>query len=164
MCAPALAIGQSIGRLGCQISGDGDWGLPSTLPWAMAYPNAIVGWNSQTVLTLDEHGQLVSAFFPGVRVHPTPVYETILYLGLFVLLWSLRKRGFAEGRLFFLYLILAGVIRFAVEFLRINRRVFVGLSEAQLIAIGMIIFGSVAWYLVGDRKRDVMPTKEALRA
>ena len=64
MCAPALAIGQALGRIGCQLSGDGDWGLPSTLPWAMSYPNAIVGWKSQTVLKLDEHYQLVSGFYP----------------------------------------------------------------------------------------------------
>ena len=61
MCGPALAIGQAIGRMGCQLAGDGDWGLPSNVPWAMAYPHAIVGWNPQTVLKLDDHYQLVSA-------------------------------------------------------------------------------------------------------
>jgi phosphatidylglycerol:prolipoprotein diacylglycerol transferase len=163
MCGPALAIGQAIGRLGCQLSGDGDWGLPSKLPWAMAYPRAIVGWNSETVLKLDAHGQLVSGFFPGVRVHPAPIYETLLYTGIFVILWRLRGRGFADGRLFFLYLILAGTARFMVEFVRINPRVFIGLSEAQLIAIGMIIFGSVAWFLVGD-KHETLAAKQAMGA
>jgi len=163
MCAPALAIGQAIGRLGCQLSGDGDWGLPSKLPWAMAYPHAIVGWNSQTVLKLDGHGQLVSGFFPGVRVHPAPIYETLLYTVIFVVLWRLRGRGLADGRLFFLYLILAGAARFMVEFVRINPRVFIGLSEAQLIAIIMIILGSVAWLLVGD-KRGTVAAKQAMHA
>ena len=163
MCAPALAIGQAIGRLGCQLSGDGDWGLPSKLPWAMAFPRAIVGWNSQTVLKLDAHGQLVSGFFPGVRVHPAPVYETLLYTGVFVILWRLRGKGFADGRLFFLYLILAGAARFIVEFVRINPRVFIGLSEAQVIAIAMIIFGSVAWFLMGARQESVA-AKQAIRA
>jgi phosphatidylglycerol---prolipoprotein diacylglyceryl transferase len=163
MCGPALAIGQAIGRLGCQLSGDGDWGLPSKLPWAMAYPRAIVGWNSQTVLKLDAHGQLVSGFFPGVRVHPAPIYETLLYTGVFVILWRLRGRGFADGQLFFLYLILAGTARFMVEFVRINPRVFIGLSEAQLIAIGMIIFGSVAWFLVGA-KHESVAAKQAIHA
>ena len=162
MCAPALAIGQAIGRLGCQLAGDGDWGLPSKLPWAMAYPRAIVGWNPQTVLTLDAHGQLVSGFFPGVRVHPAPVYETILYTVVFIVLWRLRGR-FADGRLFFLYFMLAGAARFLVEFVRINPRIFIGLTEAQLIGLGMIIFGSVAWYLTGD-KRETVQAKEALRA
>ena len=163
MCAPALAIGQAIGRLGCQLSGDGDWGLPSKLPWAMAYPRAIVGWNSQTVLKLDAHGQLVSGFFPGVRVHPAPIYETLLYTGIFVILWRLRGKGFADGRLFFLYLILAGAARSTVEFVRINPRVFIGLSEAQLIAIAMIILGSLAWFLVGARHERVA-AKQAIHA
>lgn len=163
MCAPALAIGQAIGRLGCQLSGDGDWGLPSRLPWAMAYPRAIVGWNSQTVLKLDGHGQLVSGFFPGVRVHPAPIYETLLYTVIFMVLWRSRGRGFADGRLFFLYLILAGAARFMVEFVRINPRVFIGLTEAQLIAIIMIILGSVAWFLVGDR-HDTVAAKQAMHA
>ncbi|MGO9601928.1 MAG: prolipoprotein diacylglyceryl transferase [Candidatus Binataceae bacterium] len=174
MCAPALAIGQALGRIGCQLSGDGDWGLPSTLPWAMAYPRAIVGWNSETVLKLDSHGQLVSGFFPGVRVHPAPIYETILYTGVFLVLWRFRGRGWVHGRLFYLYLILAGAARFIVEFVRINPRVFAGLSEAQLFGIGMVIFGSVAWYLSRDKresdkresgdKREAVPAKEALRA
>jgi len=163
MCAPALAIGQAVGRLGCQLAGDGDWGLPSKLPWAMAYPRAIVGWNSQTVLKLDAHGQLVSGFFPGVRVHPAPVYETLLYTGVFIILWRLRGRGFADGQLFFLYFILAGVARFMVEFVRINPRVFIGLSEAQLIAIAMIVFGSVAWFLAGA-KHEGVAAKQAIHA
>ncbi len=83
MCAPALVLGQAFGRMGCQLSGDGDWGMPSTLPWAMAYPKAIVGWGPQTVLNLDAQENLVSGFFPGVRVHPTPVYEVILYTAIF---------------------------------------------------------------------------------
>ena len=78
MCAPALILGQAFGRIGCLLSGDGDWGMPSTVPWAMAFPNAIVGWNSRTVLKLDPSGNLVSGFFPGVRVHPAPIYESIL--------------------------------------------------------------------------------------
>ncbi len=171
MSAPALAIGQAIGRIGCQLSGDGDWGLPSKLPWAMSYPNAIVGWNSQTVLTLDAHGQLVSGFFPGVRVHPAPIYETLLYIGVFIVLWRMRDRGWADGRLFYLYLILAGAARFLVEFVRINPRIFMGLSEAQLIGIGMIIFGSAAWYFSGTKgetapgtKGETVPAKEALHA
>jgi phosphatidylglycerol:prolipoprotein diacylglycerol transferase len=163
MCGPALAIGQAIGRLGCQLSGDGDWGLPSTLPWAMAYPKAIVGWNSETVLKLDEHGQLVSGYFPGVRVHPAPIYETLLYLGVFLILWRFRTRLKQPGRLFFLYFILAGAGRFAVEFVRINPRVFYGLSEAQLIAIAMMLVGTVVFIAMGERGSEIR-TKAAARA
>ncbi|MFZ0887570.1 MAG: prolipoprotein diacylglyceryl transferase [Candidatus Binataceae bacterium] len=149
---PALALGQGIGRIGCQLAGDGDWGLPSKLPWAMAYPRAIVGWNPQTVLTLDSHGSLVSGFYPGVRVHPAPIYETILYLGVFAVLWSLRKKLHVDGRLFYLYLILAGASRFLVEFIRVNPRVMLGLSEAQLIAIAMMTIGLSAYLVSGIRE------------
>ncbi len=143
MAAPALLLGHAIGRLGCQLSGDGDWGLPSTLPWAMAYPNAIVGWNAQTVLTLDRSGHLVSGYFPGVRVHPTPVYESILYAIGFYVLWALRRRLVKDGQIFYLYLVLAGAARFVVEFVRINPRVMFGLTEAQIISAMMVAVGSV---------------------
>jgi phosphatidylglycerol:prolipoprotein diacylglycerol transferase len=151
MCGPALAIGQAIGRMGCQLAGDGDWGLVSNVPWAMAYPRAIVGWNSQTVLKLDDHYQLVSGFFPGVRVHPAPVYETILYLGVFYILWSMRKTSYPPGRLLYWYLVLAGAARFLVEFWRINPRVFYMFSEAQLIAVAMMILGGVALILTNGK-------------
>ena len=151
MCGPALAIGQAIGRIGCQLSGDGDWGLPSTVPWAMSYPKAIVGWNSDTVLKLDEHYRLVSGYFPGVRVHPAPIYETILYVGVFTILWSMRKTSHPAGRIMYWYLLLGGAARFIVEFWRINPRVFYMLSEAQLIAIGMMVIGAVALILTREK-------------
>jgi phosphatidylglycerol:prolipoprotein diacylglycerol transferase len=157
MCAPALAIGQAIGRMGCQLAGDGDWGLPSTLPWAMSYPKAIVGWNSESVLKLDDHYRLVSGFFPGVRVHPAPIYETLLYLGVFAILWSMRKREHPAGSLIFWYMVLAGAARFIVEFVRINPRVFYGLSEAQLIAFGMVVVGAVA-LAVSAKRAKLKPT------
>jgi phosphatidylglycerol:prolipoprotein diacylglycerol transferase len=149
MAGPALAIGQALGRIGCHLSGDGDWGVPSTLPWAVSYPKAIVGWGPQTVLKLGPHHELISGFFPGVRVHPTPLYETILYTAVFIVLWKLRWRSGTPGRIFYLYLLLVGASRFMVEFLRINPRVLWGLSEAQLIAIAMMVIGSVALYLTG---------------
>jgi phosphatidylglycerol---prolipoprotein diacylglyceryl transferase len=151
MCGPALAIGQAIGRIGCQLSGDGDWGLPSTVPWAMSYPKAIVGWNSDTVLKLDNHYRLVSGYFPGVRVHPAPIYETILYVGVFTILWSMRKTSHPAGRIMYWYLLLGGAARFIVEFWRINPRVFYMLSEAQLIAIGMMVIGGVALILTREK-------------
>jgi prolipoprotein diacylglyceryltransferase len=122
----------------------------------MAYPSEIVGWNEHTVLTLDSHGNLVSGFYPGVRVHPAPVYETILYLGTFAVLWSLRKKVRIEGRIFYLYLVLAGSSRLLVEFVRINPRLLFGLSEAQLIAILMIAVGCAALFLAGSGEPAVV--------
>lgn len=130
VAAPGLALGYAIGRVGCQLSGDGDYGVESDLPWAMAYPEG-------TVATAEE-------------VHPTPVYET-LAMGLVALvLWRLRDR-FRPGVLFALYLVLAGVERLLVELVRRNDSVVAGLTFAQLVSIAMIAAG-VAWLL---RARDL---------
>jgi phosphatidylglycerol:prolipoprotein diacylglycerol transferase len=143
MCAPAC-----------------DWGLPSTLPWAMAYPRAIVGWNARTVLKLDGHGNLVSGYFSAVRVHPAPVYESMLYAAIFCLMWSTRKKA-PEGRLISLYLILEGLARFMVEFVRINPRVAFGLSEAQLISLAMITIGLAAWHFTAQQPAAVQAPSAA---
>jgi phosphatidylglycerol:prolipoprotein diacylglycerol transferase len=119
--AVPLAVGYAVGRVGCQLSGDGDYGTSSDLPWAMAYPDG-------TVPTTDE-------------VHPTPVYET-LAMGLAgVVLWRLRDR-FPLGVLFGLYLMFAGVERFLVEFIRRNDDVVAGLTQAQLIALVLLGLGA----------------------
>jgi phosphatidylglycerol---prolipoprotein diacylglyceryl transferase len=128
--APGMVLGHGIGRIGCQLAGDGDWGHETTLPWGMAYPNAIVGWN----------------YPPGVRVHPTPLYELAAYVAIFAFLWSIRKRPHAAGSIFWWYLVLAPAARFLVEFVRINPRVMMGLTEAQLISLGLMAIGS--WKLL----------------
>ena len=86
MCATALALGYAIGRIGCQVSGDGDYGIRSSLPWAMGYP----------------HGTVPTP--PGVRVQPTPIYETVTMCLLAYLLWQLRDRV-RPGVMFALYLL-----------------------------------------------------------
>jgi phosphatidylglycerol:prolipoprotein diacylglycerol transferase len=173
MAGPALVVGQALGRIGCHLSGDGDWGMPTTLPWGAQYPNAIVGWNGNTVLKLDSSNHLVSGFYPGVHVHPTPIYEAIAYSLIFLFLWSRRKESKVPGQLFFLYLMLAGATRFMVEFLRVNARVFLGLSEAQLIAIAMMVIGTGLYLFTArraaadeDKPSDAMgkPEKQAVRA
>ncbi|MGC1398805.1 prolipoprotein diacylglyceryl transferase family protein, partial [Candidatus Binatus sp.] len=107
---------------------------------------------------LDEHYQLVSGYFPGVRVHPAPIYETILYLGVFTIVWSMRKTSHPAGRIMYWYLLLGGAARFLVEFVRINPRVFYGLSEAQLIALAMMVIGGVA--LILTREKDHAATDQ----
>jgi phosphatidylglycerol---prolipoprotein diacylglyceryl transferase len=119
--AVPLAAGYAVGRIGCQLSGDGDYGVESDLPWAMSYPDG-------TVPTTDE-------------VHPTPVYET-LAMGLAAyVLWRLRDR-FAPGVLFGIYLIVAGIERFLVEFIRRNDDVVAGLTQAQLISLVLLGVGA----------------------
>jgi len=153
MAGPALVIGQALGRIGCHLSGDGDWGIPTKLPWGVQYPNAIVGWGPSTVLKLGAQHHLVSGYYPGVHVHPTPIYEAIAYTLIFLFLWSRRTKTKATGQIFYLYMMLAGTARFLVEFLRINPRVLMGLSEAQLIALTMMVLGAVLYIYTSIRSR-----------
>jgi phosphatidylglycerol---prolipoprotein diacylglyceryl transferase len=136
--APALALGHAIGRIGCQISGDGDWGKPTQLPWGMAYPEAVIGWTAW----LRDNG-----LPPDVRVHPAPVYETILYSGIFVVLWSLRGRGLRAGSLLWIYLLLSSIARFLVEIIRVEPVIAGGLTQAQWFAIflSLVSLGLLAW-------------------
>jgi phosphatidylglycerol:prolipoprotein diacylglycerol transferase len=126
VAAVPLAAGYAIGRIGCQLAGDGDYGIPWDGPWAMAYPNG-------TVPTTEE-------------VHPTPVYETLTMLLVAALLWRWRHR-WRPGTLFALYLILAGAERFLVEFVRRNDDVLFGLTQPQLLSLAMIAGGGI-WLLV----------------
>lgn len=128
VCAPAIALGQAIGRLGCQMSGDGDWGVVTAVPWGMRYPHAVVGWPYQD---------------PNIHVHPTPLYEAAAYLALFVFLWRWRTRPEPDGTSFAWYLVLASGMRFAVEFVRTNDVVAVGLTAAQLMSLALVAIGAV---------------------
>ncbi|HEY4812892.1 MAG TPA: prolipoprotein diacylglyceryl transferase family protein [Solirubrobacteraceae bacterium] len=124
MSATALALGYAIGRIGCQLSGDGDYGIRSSLPWAMGYP----------------HGTLPTP--PGVRVQPTPIYETVAMCLLAYLLWHLRDRV-RPGVVFALYLLGSGLERFLVEFIRRNKEVLVGLTGPQLESLVLLAIGSL---------------------
>ena len=148
LAAPCLALGYAIGRIGCQVSGDGDYGKAWDGPWAMGYP----------------HGTVPTG--PGETVHPTPIYETIV-MGLVAwVLWQLRDRV-RPGALFALYLVFAGVERFLVEFIRRNADVALGLTAAQLESLVMVVAG-VIWlallvrrfgsiWLAAPARRDVAP-------
>lgn len=128
--APLLALGYAIGRIGCQVSGDGDYGKAWDGPWAMAYPDG-------EVPTTEE-------------VHPTPVYET-LAMGLVAIFLFRRRDAYRPGVLFAAYLVLAGAERFLVEFLRRNDRVVVGLTTPQLESLALLAAG-LAWLTVAARR------------
>jgi len=122
LIAPLLILGYGIGRIGCFLSGDGDYGPPSDLPWAMAFPNG-------TVPTTE-------------RVHPTPLYELIMSLIAFAYLWKIRKKTRGPGYMFGMFLILSGIERFIAEFWRITAKVlFDVISVAQIIGVLTIIIG-----------------------
>ena len=132
IAAPALAVAYGVGRLGCHVAGDGDWGAVTNVPWGVAYTRAIIGW-------VDPNTGI--PYPPGARVHPTPIYEFIESIIIFVILWALRKKGYAPGTLFWLYLVLAGFARLAVEFWRINPVIAFGLTEAQWFVLAVIAVG-----------------------
>jgi phosphatidylglycerol---prolipoprotein diacylglyceryl transferase len=133
IAAPGLAIGYAVGRIGCQLSGDGDYGIPWDGPWAMAYPDGTVATD--------------------VPVHPTPIYETLAMGLVTYALWRLRDR-FQPGLLFALYLALAGAERFLIEFVRRNDEILVGLTQAQLISVVMVAAGA-AWITVKARRGEL---------
>ena len=125
---PLLLLGYGIGRIGCLLAGDGDYGPPTDLPWAMAFPNGTVPTD--------------------VPVHPTPIYETLLSTTFFAAIWSQRKKFVSiPGFLFGVSLVLIGVERFIVEFWRLTPRVFPEtpslswLTSPQVVSILLICFG-----------------------
>ena len=139
MCATALTLGYAIGRIGCQVSGDGDYGIRSSLPWAMGYP----------------HGTVPTP--PGVKVQPTPIYETVTMCLLAYALWRLRDRV-RPGVIFGLYLIGSGLERLLVEFVRRNKEVLVGLTQPQLESLVLIAIGG-AWLWVLARRGRLRPLR-----
>ncbi len=150
MGATAAAIGYGFGRMGCLLSGDGDYGTPTSLPWGMSFPNGLVP-------TTD-------------RVHPTPIYE---FVGACLIAWLLWKMGssfavantklrsasphYAPGQIFAAYLVLTGIARFFVEFIRLNPRVLWGLTNAQLASLASIVVGAVLWFRLQSRHSRAVP-------
>lgn len=132
--APATAMGYAIGRIGCQLAGDGDYGRPSDLPWAMSYPDGTVPTPA------------------GVRVQPTPIYEIIIMSFVVWILWRLATRYDKSGWWTFgWFLVLSGIERFAIEFLRRNPVWFAGLTQPQWLAVASLVIGAVLILVMGKR-------------
>jgi phosphatidylglycerol:prolipoprotein diacylglycerol transferase len=162
IASPACALGYGIGRIGCLLSGDGDYGIPTSLPWGMSFPNGLVP-------TTD-------------RVHPTPIYEFLVAILITWFLWRLgaasartensvasaeqksiaRARGkgsapeaLPDGYIFAAYMITTGIARFLVEFIRINPRSFLGLTNAQTASVASVVLGAaLLWHLRGEKARE----------
>ena len=146
LAAPAAAVGYGMGRLGCLISGDGDYGIPTNLPWGMSFPNGLVPTTQ--------------------RVHPTPIYELIAGLLIGYYLWLRGAKARPLGQITGEYLILSGIARFLVEFIRINPKVYWGMSNAQLASLGSVVAGGVfivaaRWYAERKQVATEVPAAEA---
>jgi len=136
-CSPAACFGYGIGRIGCFLSGDGDYGKPTSLPWGMSFPNGVVPTTQ--------------------RVHPTPLYELIVWCAIGAFLWHLGTKALKNRQLelagitFCAYLILTGVARFLVEIIRINPRSFFGLTNAQVAGLTSVLAGVVLLLFLKNR-------------
>jgi phosphatidylglycerol:prolipoprotein diacylglycerol transferase len=154
MCSVPAAAGYAIGRMGCLLSGDGDYGKPTSWqwPWGMAFPHGVV----PTTQTCVEWGWPADC-----RVYPTPVYEFLVGMAIAAFLWYLGTRALGgakpKGEIFCYYLILTGAARFLVEFIRINPRVLYGLTNAQVVSLISIVAGVVLmlWIKLSARKSSV---------
>lgn len=134
----AAALGYGVGRIGCLLSGDGDYGVPTSLPWGMSFPNGLVPTTE--------------------RVHPTPIYELIAACAIAWILWRMgATRTRRPGVVFAAYLILTGVARFLVEFIRINPRSFLGMTNAQAASVLSVVAGVAVWWYVGRRAPTARP-------
>lgn len=149
--APGLLLAYGIGRIGCHLAGDGDWGIasdvaakPDWIPmwlWAETYPNNIL---NQTI--------------PEPGVYPTPLYEFAMAAILFGVLWSLRRHPFLNGWLFALYLIFSGAERFLIEQIRVNveMRIFgIVATQAEVISVLLVIAGAILLGLLSRKRADV---------
>jgi phosphatidylglycerol:prolipoprotein diacylglycerol transferase len=129
-CSPAAAVGYAIGRIGCLLSGDGDYGVPTNLPWGMSFPNGVVPTTE--------------------RVHPTPLYEFFTWMIIAWVLWRIAARVTEKkksaGLVFCAYLVLTGIARFLIEIIRLNPRSFFGMSNAQAASVGSVLLGFVLFF------------------
>ena len=160
--APALMISYGIGRIGCQMSGDGDWGIVNTNPkpdwmsflpdwmWAFKFPHNV---NNEGVPIPGCVGKWCHEL--PQAVYPTSFYETLMAIVLFAILWSIRKKIKVPGLLFSIYLLLNGMERFLIESIRVNTKYHIAgyeITQAQLISSALIIAGIAGiWY---TRKLD----------
>jgi phosphatidylglycerol:prolipoprotein diacylglycerol transferase len=139
--APALTLGQGVGRIGCFLVGD-DYGRPTSLPWGVAFPEGLPP-------TTD-------------RVHPTQLYEAAVLFAVTPLLIRWRRQGVSDMRVFARYLMIAGAVRFLIELVRVNVRVALGLTTAQLFALGAVALGFVLEVVYA--RRQVPPAAVRPRA
>ncbi len=161
--APGLMLAYGTGRLGCQIAGDGDWGIVNTAPkpswmsflpdwlWSYTYPNNVVSEGIPIEGCVGNHcNELPEPVFP------TPLYESIMCISPFFLLWAMRKKISTPGRLFSWYLVFNGIERFLIESIRVNSQYHIGnlaFTQAQMISLFLVIVGVTGLFYFKDKKQ-----------
>lgn len=163
--APGVMLAYAIGRIGCQVSGDGDWGIVNNAPapgwmpnwlWSYTYPNNVNSVGVPFTGTPCFEGYCTVLPEP---VFPTPIYETIMCVGFFFLLWSLRKRISTPGIIFFAFLLLNGIERFFIEKIRVNVAFAGTWTQAEVISLALIIVGAAG--IIWLRQRAARTTTPA---
>ncbi|HRG92309.1 MAG TPA: prolipoprotein diacylglyceryl transferase [Chitinophagaceae bacterium] len=160
--APALMIGYSIGRIGCQVAGDGDWGIrsdlaqkPGFLPdwfWSYRFPHNV----NEAGIPIPGCTDLKYCNQLEFGVYPTPLYEVIACFILFLILWSVRKRLKTPGTIFALYLIFNGLERFLIEKIRVNNKMsFLGFNptQAEVISSLLLLSGIILWIFLTQKAK-----------
>ncbi len=175
----ALILAYGVGRIGCHLSGDGDYGYPTTLPWGTIYAQGTakptyqleeyfqthtderIRWQYDSLRVIpagvDRLGHYYSRFDAVTPLHPTPLYELALAIAGFLFLWNIRTRNFPDGKLFMIYLMLASAFRFLIEFVRLNPKVVFGLSEAQVWAAVLFLAGLFGMVIIDRHHTDSTP-------
>ena len=148
LAAPAAAIGYGVGRIGCLTSGDGDYGIATTVPWGIHIHDDALDPPQPNP--------------PGLLVHPTPIYELLFSLALGWYLWLRGRKGdLPIGQLTGEYLVLSGVGRFLVELVRRNERIYFGMSNAQVASLGTVIVGAIVIAISRNRREHVAVIEQA---
>ena len=153
LVAPALAAAYAIGRVGCYVVGD-DYGIPTTLPWGVRFPQGMPPTTAQNLRAFDVTIPANVAPNTIFAVHPTQLYEVAAMLVAFAFIWRWRTLRLGTGWLFGAYLVMAGVERFGIEFLRAkDDRLAGGASVAQIASVVMVIVGSIIIVQLSRRPR-----------
>lgn len=148
--APSLIAGYGVGRMGCQFSGDGDWGIVNNAPtpdwwflpdsfWSFTYPHNVINAGELIPGCQWEYCRVLSE-----PVYPAPIYEIAMAAVIFAILWSLRKRIRIPGVLFFIYVFFIGVERWFIEKIRVNDKIDLfgmQLTQAEIISFVLILLG-----------------------
>lgn len=173
--APSLTAGYGVGRIGCQLSGDGDWGIVNQAPkpdwmsflpdwmWATTYPHNVLNTRlTEPVSSVPIEGcNWEYCMQLSMPVFPTPFYETLMMLLVFGIIWALRKRLKAPGVLFFLYLGLIAIERFLIEKIRVNVHwdvMGMRMSQAEIISVGFMLVSVVGGFLMWRKYRNASGT------
>lgn len=167
--APTLFIAYAVGRMGCQVSGDGDWGIPNPHPkpdalswlpdwlWAYDYPHNILNQGEVIPGCMEQYCRALET-----PVYPTPLYEGMMATILFIFLWNIRKKITIPGVMFSLYLLLNGIERFFIEKIRVNTKLElfgIEATQAEFVAVGFMLVGIAGIFFFRNRYKDYQPAK-----